>query len=136
MTSGAQLTTPIDTHLFIFLSGFLPLAAIAYKKGTKFNKATVQVQAAANDVYSTAIGVINDDPAIELLKKDDEKLKAEARKGKLLAKIEVKKLDNGNTKLIVKADAGKDKKADKELALRIVKRICDTLGVKYVVNEK
>ena len=121
--------------MFIFLSGFIPIAIIAYKKGTKFNTAKVQVQAAANDLYSTAIGVINDDPDLELLKKDDKKLTAEAKKGKLLGKIEVKKLDSGNTELIVKADAGK-KEADKELALGIVKRICETLGVKYEVVEK
>lgn len=73
---------------------------------------------------------------MELLEKDDKALKAEAKKGNQLAKVEVKQLDNGNSELIVKADAGKDKEADKELALRIVKNICETLGVKYEVEEK
>lgn len=106
---------------------------IVYKMGTEFYTAEVMVQAAANDLYSSAIGIINDDPAIELLKKDDKKLQVVARKGKLLAKIELNKFDSGNTELIVKADAGKKVAADKELALRIVKRLCDTLGIRYEV---
>ena len=41
---------------------------------------------------------------------------------------------NGNkTQLVVTADASKKKEEDKELALRIVKDICDELGVKYKV---
>ena len=135
-STGFRISSVVLSLLmFIFLSGLLPVAVIAYKKGTKFNTAKVQVQAAADELYSAALGIIYDDPAIELRKKDDKKMKVEGRKGKLLAKIEVKALDSGTAELIVKADAGK-KKADKELALHIVERICDILGVKYEVVEK
>jgi len=121
--------------MFIVLSGFVPLAVIAYKKGTKFNTAKVEVQAAANDVYTTALGIIYDDAAIELKKKDDKNLKVEGTKGELQAKIEVKQLDSGKSELTVKADAGK-KEADKELALHIVERICGVMDVQYKVVEK
>ena len=121
--------------MFIVLSGFIPLAIVAYKKGKKFNTAKVQVQAAADELYSTALGIINDDTALELQKKDDKNMKAEARKGELVAKIQVTQLDNGKAELIVEADAGK-KEADKELALHIVERICGAMGVPYKVDEK
>lgn len=42
--------------MFVFLSGVVPIAAvIIYKKSTKFNTATVQVQAEANALYNTAL---------------------------------------------------------------------------------
>jgi hypothetical protein len=133
---GFRISTALLSLLmFIFLSGFVPLAVIAYKKGTKFNTAQVEVQAAAHDVYTTALGIIYDDAAIELKKKDDKMLKVEGKKGKLVAKIEVKQLDSGKSELIVKADAGK-KEADKELALHIVERICGVMDVQYKVVEK
>jgi predicted sugar kinase len=125
----------VSLVMFIFLAGLVPVAIIAYKKGTKFHTATVQVQAAAGEVYSTALGIIYDDPDIELRKKDDKKLKVEGRKGKQQAKIEVKEVNQGKTELTVKADAGK-KEADIELALHIAKRICDVMGVQYQVVEK
>ncbi|UCD35908.1 MAG: hypothetical protein JSU90_03495 [Nitrospiraceae bacterium] len=125
----------VSLVMFIFLSGLVPLAIIAYKKGTQFHSATVQIPATASDVYSTALGIIYDDPAIELKKKDDRKLKLEGTKGKLKAKIEVKPIDNENAELIVKADAGK-KTADKELALHIVERICGVMDVQYQVAEE
>jgi hypothetical protein len=128
-------TVVLSLLMFVFLSGLVPVAVIAYKKGTKFHSAKVQVPMAAVDVYSTALGIIYDDPAIELRKKDDKNLKVEGRKGKLKAKIEVKQINGGKSELIVKADAGK-KKADKELALHIVERICDVMDVKYEVVEK
>jgi len=128
-------TLVLSLLMFVFLSGLVPVAIIAYKKGTQYHSATVQVQAAANEVYSTALAIIYDDPAIELRKKDDKKLKLEGRKGKLKAKIEVKELETGGSELTVKADAGK-KTADKELALHIVERICGVMDIQYQVAEK
>jgi len=121
--------------MFFVFSGLLPVAVVAYKKGTKFHSAEVQVQAPAEEVYSTALGIVYDDPAIELRKKDDKNMKVEGRRGKLTAKIEVKQLDGGKTDLKINADAGK-KEADKELALYIAERICEVLGVEYEVVEE
>ena len=71
-STGFRISSVVLSLLmFIFLSGLLPVAVIAYKKGTKFNTAKVQVQAAADELYSAALGIIYDDPAIELRKKDD-----------------------------------------------------------------
>lgn len=108
---------------------------VVYKKTTKFHTATVEVNAKANDVYRTALLIIEEDPELKLLKKDDEKFVAEAEKGELNATIMATQLDDKKTQLIVTADAGK-KETDKALALQIITNICDKLGIKYTVVDK
>jgi hypothetical protein len=116
--------------MFTFLTGLIPIiAGIAYKKSKEFNTSTVQVQEATLEVIEQTDGLV-------LIKKDDEKRKVEAKKGDLRAKITVNVLGEGATELVVKADAGKDNDADKELSLRIVKRVCEQIGVKYEVIEE
>ena len=111
------------------------IPVVVYKQATKFHTATVEVNAKANDVYRTALLIIEEDPELKLLKKDDEKFVAEAEKGELNATIMATQLDDKKTQLIVTADAGK-KETDKELALQIITNICDKLGIKYTVVDK
>jgi hypothetical protein len=108
---------------------------VVYKKATKFHTATLEVNVKANDVYRAALLIIEEDPELKLLKKDDEKFLAEAEKGELNATIMATQLDDKKTQLIVTADAGK-KETDKELALQIITNICDKLGIKYTVVDK
>jgi hypothetical protein len=123
--------------MFTFLTGLIPIiAGIAYKKSKEFNTSTVQVQEYAYNVYKATLEVIEQTDGLVLIKKDDEKRKVEAKKGDLRAKITVNVLGEGATELVVKADAGKDNDADKELSLRIVKRVCEQIGVKYEVIEE
>jgi len=129
------VTITLSLFMFLFLAGLVPLAIVAYKKGTKFNTATVQVKTSADEIYSAALGIIYDDPAIELRKKNDKELKLEARRENQEAKLEVKQLEAGKAELIVKANAGK-KADDIALALHIVERICGVLDVEYQVVEE
>lgn len=123
--------------MFAFLTGLIPIVAgIAYKKSKEFNTSTVQVQEYANNVYKAILKVIKETDGLVLVKKDDEDRKVEAKKGDLRAKITVNVLGEGATELVVKADAGKDKDADRELSLRIVKRVCEEIGIKYEVIEE
>ena len=125
----------------IFVTVITQLACVAaipiiiYAKSTKHHTATVQIDAKAKDVYDTALGLVEADPEIKLLKKDDEKLFVEVEKGKLHASIKATSVKEKQTQLIVTADAG-EKEEDKELALRVVTRICDKLGVKYTVAKE
>jgi hypothetical protein len=128
-------TIVLSLFMFIFLAGLVPLAIVAYKKGTKFNTATVEVKTSADEIYSAALGIIYDDPDIELRKKNDRELKLEARRVNQEAKIEVKQISDGKAELIVKANAGK-KADDIALALHIVERICGVLDVEYQVVEQ
>jgi hypothetical protein len=108
---------------------------VIYHQATKHHTATVQVNAKAEDVYRTALSLVEEDPEIKLLKKDDDKFMAEAEKGELSASIKAAPIGDNQTQLVVTADAGK-KEEDKKLALRVVTRICDRLGVKYTVVEE
>jgi hypothetical protein len=94
-------TIVLSLFMFIFLAGLVPLAIVAYKKGTKFNTATVEVKTSADEIYSAALGIIYDDPDIELRKKNDRELKLEARRVNQEAKIEVKQISDGKAELIV-----------------------------------
>ncbi len=110
------------------------IPVMVYKQTTKYHTATVKVNVKANEVYRMALFIIEKDPELKLLKKDDEKFVVEAEQGELNATAMATPLDNKQTQLIVTADAGK-KESDKELALEIITDICDKLGVKYTVVE-
>ena len=112
----------------------IPLAVHHYKS-SKYSTAMVQVNAKAADVYQTALRIVEENPDIELLKKDDEKFMAEAKRGELFASIKAVPLSENRTELVATADAG-EKEEDKKLALQVATRICDELGVKYTVVEK
>lgn len=108
--------------------------AVHYYKSSKHFTAIVQVNAKAADVFQTALRIVGENPDIKLLKKDDEKLMVEAKKGELFASIKTTAISNNQTQLVATADAG-EKEEDKKLALQVVTRICDELGVKYTVVE-
>ena len=86
--------------------------------------------------YTTALHLIKKDAEVKLLKKYDEKRIVEAEKGKLSAIDKAKPRGKKMTELIATADAGGEKGEDKKLALKVVKKICDELGVTHMVNEK
>jgi len=104
-------------------------------KYTNHHTATVQVDAKADEVYHTALRLVEEDPDLKLLERDDEKLLVEAEKGELHASVAVAPLGDKQAQVVVTADAG-DKEEDKELALRIITSLCDRLEVKYTVVEK
>ena len=126
---------------FIFLVVIYLLGCVAaipviiYYKSTKHFTATVQVDAKAEDVYQTALRIVEENPNVKLVKKDDEKLLVEAELEEKEGSIKAVPISANQCQLIATVDAG-DKEADEEMALRIVKRICDELGVKYSVVEK
>ena len=77
---------------------FIPIAAvIGYKKATKFHTAKMQVQATADEVYSAALAIIYDDPAIALQRKDAKNMRVDGTRGKMEAMVKVKRLDNEKT---------------------------------------
>lgn len=127
------LFTFLTVTSFVACVAAVPVA-VRYYKSSKFQTATVQVNAKAEDVYRTALRLIDEDPQIKLLKKDDKKFMVEAEKGELQGSIKTTSISEKQSQLVVTADAG-EKEEDKKLALRIVTRICDKLGVKYTVVE-
>ena len=113
------------------------IPVIIHYESTKHYTATVQVNAKPQAVYQTAIRVIEGKPDVEIAKKDEAKLLVEADRGKKQSvSIHAASVDANKTQLIVTADAGEKQQEDKELALKVVKAICDELGVNYTVVKK
>jgi regulation of enolase protein 1 (concanavalin A-like superfamily) len=106
---------------------------VIHKKRADQYTATVTIRADAKDIYNTALLIVEESSDIELLKKNDENLAVEARKGKQFASVVIKQLYRGRTLLTVITDSGEGYDMDEELALRVTKRICDKLGVEYRV---
>jgi hypothetical protein len=127
------LLTFLTVTSFLACVAAVPVA-VRYYKSSKFQTATVQVNAKAEDVHRTALRLVDEDPEIKLLKKDDKKFMVEAEKGELHGTIKTTSISEKQSQLVVTADAG-EKEEDKKLALRIVTRICDKLEVKYTVVE-
>ena len=116
-----------------FLGCVAAIPVVIYYEAEKHYTATVQVDAKAADVYNTAVRLIGEKPDVKIKKKDDAKFLVEIERGKQYASIKAVSHNGNKTQLVVTADASKKKEEDKELALRIVKDICDELGVKYKV---
>ena len=129
-------------------------AIVYYSEKHKGYAVTVQLDVEANKVYQTAVDLIEDPPRTEILpkfkkvtniKKDDEKMAVTFdvvfEDGTHHDKVKVTAIGAKRSQLIAISDisAKKDedksstKQAEKTSALRIVKVICDRLGVKYTV---
>ena len=107
-------------------------AAIVYYEDEHRYTATADVDASAANVYAAAGRVVNADASLDITKKDDKGLLLEAKKGSQFVSIKAAAVPSGKTRLGVMAD--KDVKgADQTLAVDLVKRICDSLGVTYTL---
>jgi hypothetical protein len=109
----------------------IPAAVVYYEDKHRYT-ATADVEASAGNVYAAADRVVNADASLDVTKKDEKSYLLEAKKGSQFVSIKAAALPGGKTRLVVMAD--KDAKgADQTLALELVKRICDSLGVTYTL---
>jgi hypothetical protein len=109
----------------------IPVAVVYYEDKHRYT-ATADVESSAAQVYAAADRVVGADASLKITKKDDKDLLLEADKGHQFVSIKATALPGGKTRLIVMAD--KDAKgADQTLAVNLVKRICDSLGVTYTL---
>jgi len=109
----------------------IPAAVVYYEDDHRYT-ATADVEASAPSVYAAAQRVIIADDSLKITKRDEKGLLLEADKGSQFVSIKAAALPGGKTRLVVMAD--KDVKgADQTLAVDLVKRICDSLGVTYTL---
>ncbi len=112
------------------------IATIAVIRNDSGHTATVEVDRTPAEVYSAMLRIVDRTPDITIKKRDDDKRRLKVSRGKNNADAKVKLHDDGRTLLTVTADAGEKDKKDEDLALEIVEKICDELGVKYKIVEK
>jgi hypothetical protein len=96
---------------------------------------TVLIKKEPDVVYAAMIRVIERKPDVEVINKEDESYLIEAARGETKATAKATPHGSGLTQLIVTADAGKGDQSDEDLALNVVKQICEELKVGYKVVE-
>jgi hypothetical protein len=107
----------------------IPAAVVYYEDKHRYT-ATADVEASAANVYAAAQRVVRADASMDITKEDDKGLLLEAKKASQFVSIKAAALPDGKTRLVVVADK-EAKGADQTLAVDLVKRICDSLGVTY-----
>jgi hypothetical protein len=115
----------------IFLSS---VATVVMMKGEDHHTTTVLVKKSPAEVYAAMTRIIAQRPEIEVKRQDDESylIEAAASRGNVTAKATAHSSDV--TQLIVTSDSQTDL-SDADLALNVVKQICDELAIDYKVVE-
>jgi len=104
---------------------------IVYTAGSSQYTAAVEVSVLAPEVYATLLRVLTENPAVEVVSRKDKALLVEvARESKRLT-AQVTRLGESSSLLYVWADAGASGKTGQELAISVVERVCDELGVSF-----
>jgi len=109
----------------------IPVAVVYYEDDHRYT-ATADVEASAANVYAAAQRVVGADAGLKITKQDDKSMLLEADKGGQFVSIKATALPDGKTRLVILADK-EAKGADKTLAVDLVKRICESLGVTYTL---
>jgi hypothetical protein len=138
------------SFLMSMLAVMVMLACIAavplvvkYAKSDKGYVSTVEVPAAADKVYQTAIRETEARPHLKILKRDDTERFIEITDGVQKASVKATPISEEKTELVVvaqvpKTEEGKEveRKREEELSLRVVNVLCDSLSVKCNIVEK
>jgi len=118
---------------------------IYYEEEHKGFVVTVQLDKNADKVYQTALEVIENPPKETLpdlikvtnIKKNEKNLSvtfdATFKDGVHHDKVNITAINANRAQFIAVADTPGNKKADESSALRIIRVVCDKLGVKYKV---
>ena len=109
---------------------------VIYYQNKSHYIATVEVDVPAAEVYLAANKEVRARPYLQILEKNDSDLFLEVTDGKQTANVKAVSSGPGKTKIIVTADIpGLEQEKEKELAMRAVDIICNSLGVKYQIIE-
>ena len=106
-------------------------ATVVYTAGSKKHTAAVQVPVAASEVFATFVRWIEDRPDVIVDNRNDNAYLLEVSRGSRSLTGQVTGLGANHSLLYVWADAGESGLTGEELAISIVERVCDELGVKY-----
>ena len=97
--------------------------------------ATVEVEATPRQVYDATVRVVNSDPAVTLVSKNDAGMTLSASRGDETASASVASLGANRAKLTVTGRSPGGREASASLARRAATRVCQELGVQYKIVE-
>ena len=138
------LITVVTAISFFACIAAIPIA-IKYVKSKEGYVAEAEIPAPAEKVYRAAIALTEERaPVVKILKKDDAKLFLEVTDDIQKASFKAESISQEKTAVIVKADVPKvegkekeyEKEQEKELALRIIDKICAKLNVQCTVTKQ
>jgi hypothetical protein len=134
----------VTTISFFACIAAIPIA-IKYAKGKEGYVAEAEIPVPAEKVYRTAITLAEERaPVVKILEKDDAKMIIEVTDDIQKASFRAEPINSEKTEVIIKADVprieGKEKEyekeQEKELALRILNKLCAKLNVQCTVTNK
>ncbi|MGH7833038.1 MAG: hypothetical protein ACREQK_05295 [Candidatus Binatia bacterium] len=112
--------------------------AVHYYQSTREYVATAEVAEDAQTVYRTAVKEAQARAStIRIVRRDDSGRLLEITDGVPTASIKAVSLSGERTEIVVVADGSKGgKEKEQELALRIIRILADSLGVRYEITKK
>ena len=138
------MTDPLRFLLVLFLVIGLPSgcswlaggsvvesATVVYTKGSKKHTAAVQIPVPAADVFAAMVCILKDKPGVSVDNRNDKAFLVEVSKGSESLTGQVTSLGADHSLLYVWADAGESGLTGEDLAISVVERVCDELGVEY-----
>lgn len=99
-----------------------------------YGAATVILEADAGKVYTAAVELLQKNPKMTISKKDDAEQTVAFRQGDWTAEIKVTELGDHLCQLLIVAGAGPGESSGTSIVLDAVKRVCDQMGVKYILE--
>jgi hypothetical protein len=92
--------------------------------------ATLDVSKEADEIYHLVVRELEKIPDVSIIKKDDSKFSIEASRAEKITRITASPTGPGKSRVMVKADAGKSWEESKDLANRVVRRICEEVQMR------
>jgi uncharacterized membrane protein YdfJ with MMPL/SSD domain len=115
----------------------IPVAVVYYKDQQKYH-ATAEIPVLPDKVYAAAVSLA-EEKELKIVKKDDANRIIVVTDGKQTASLSAKPLGDDKTEVAVVADipeAKERKEEQKELAMRVIDKVCERLGVTYTVTKQ
>jgi hypothetical protein len=91
--------------------------------------AKLEVPKEADEIYQIVVREIEKLPDVRIIRKDDSKLSVEASRAEQTTRITALTTGAGKSMVAITADAGKNWEDSKELAQRVVRRICQEVNM-------
>jgi hypothetical protein len=91
--------------------------------------AKLEVPKEADEIYQIVVREIEKLPDVRIISKDDSKFSVEASRAEQTTRITALKTGSGESMVTIRADAGKNWEDSKELAQRVLRRICQEVNM-------
>jgi hypothetical protein len=106
----------------------IPVVVKFIEKESQYT-AKLEVPKEADEIYRIVVREIEKLPDVRIIRKDDSKLSVEASRAEQTTRITAFTTGSGKSMITITADAGKNWEDSKELAQRVVRRICQEVNM-------